>query len=82
MLQCRIPRHGKGFAVDAQTAATKGTPGDRLRSLKYLIAACKVYIEEEPVHLVGMPFPCGPKQGAGSSFVEKRTGYRDKKRET
>jgi len=49
----------KAFVIDARSAAAKGTPGDRLRSLKYLIAAYTVYIKEEPVHPVGMPFPGG-----------------------
>lgn len=31
----------------------------RLRSLKYLIAAYVMYIEEKPPHPVGMPFPGG-----------------------
>lgn len=49
----------KKFTADAKAAASKGTSGDRLRSLKYLIAAYTVYIREEPVHPVGMPFPGG-----------------------
>jgi uncharacterized protein (UPF0305 family) len=47
------------FVEDAKSAATKGTPGDRLRSLKYLIAAYTIYIRGDPVHPVGMPFPGG-----------------------
>ncbi|HJJ35814.1 MAG TPA: DUF2115 family protein [Methanocorpusculum sp.] len=31
----------------------------RLRSLKYLIAAYTMYVEEKPPHPVGMPFPGG-----------------------
>lgn len=54
-----LPSSWKRFTADAKTAASKGTPGDRLRSLKYLIAAYTVYIKEEPVHPVGMPFPGG-----------------------
>jgi len=54
-----LPSSWKKFTADAKAAASKGTPGDRLRSLKYLIAAYTVYIKEEPVHPVGMPFPGG-----------------------
>lgn len=47
------------FASAAKHACSKGTAGDRLRSLKYLIAAYAVYIENEPPHPEGMPFPGG-----------------------
>lgn len=47
------------FAAAAKRECSKGTAGDRLRSLKYLIAAYAVYIENEPPHPVGMPFPGG-----------------------
>ena len=47
------------FVEDAKTASAKGTPGDRLRSLKYLIAAYTIYVRGEPVHPAGMPFPGG-----------------------
>lgn len=49
----------KAFVQSAKAACTKGTAGDRLRSLKYLIAAFAMYVEEEPAHPVGMPFPGG-----------------------
>ena len=47
------------FAASAKRECTKGTAGDRLRSLKYLIAAYVIFIENEPPHPVGMPFPGG-----------------------
>ena len=47
------------FAAAAKKECSKGTPGDRLRSLKYLIAAFAIFIENEPPHPVGMPFPGG-----------------------
>ncbi|HJJ74744.1 MAG TPA: DUF2115 domain-containing protein [Methanocorpusculum sp.] len=47
------------FAASAKRECTKGTAGDRLRSLKYLIAAYVIFIENEPTHPVGMPFPGG-----------------------
>ncbi len=49
----------KAFVQSARTACTKGTAGDRLRALKYLIAAFSMYVEDEPAHPVGMPFPGG-----------------------
>ena len=47
------------FAAAAKKECSKGTAGDRLRSLKYLIAAFAIFIENEPPHPVGMPFPGG-----------------------
>lgn len=47
------------FAAAAKRECSKGTAGDRLRSLKYLIAAYAIFIENEPPHPVGMPFPGG-----------------------
>ena len=47
------------FASAAKRECSKGTAGDRLRSLKYLIAAYAIFIENEPPHPVGMPFPGG-----------------------
>ena len=47
------------FAASAKRECTKGTAGDRLRSLKDLIAAYVIFIENEPPHPVGMPFPGG-----------------------
>ena len=47
------------FAASAKRECTKGTAGDRLRSLKYLIATYVIFIENEPPHPVGMPFPGG-----------------------
>lgn len=47
------------FAAVARADCTRGTAGDHLRSLKYLIAAFAMFIEDEPPHPVGMPFPGG-----------------------
>ncbi|HJJ43415.1 MAG TPA: DUF2115 domain-containing protein [Methanocorpusculum sp.] len=69
----------KGFTVDAQAASAKGTSGDRLRSLKYLIAAYTVFIREEPVHPVGMPFPGGfsVEQYDGEYYCPVRAVWND-----
>ncbi len=74
-----LPSSWKAFVIDARTAASKGTPGDRLRSLKYLIAAYTVYIKEEPVHPVGMPFPGGfsVEQYDGEYYCQVRAVWND-----
>ncbi|HJJ47514.1 MAG TPA: DUF2115 domain-containing protein [Methanocorpusculum sp.] len=55
----KLPADFKKFARFAETECIKGTEGDRRRTLKFLIAAFTVYILNEPVHPVGMPFPGG-----------------------
>ncbi|MDO5846459.1 MAG: DUF2115 domain-containing protein [Methanocorpusculum sp.] len=49
----------KVFVRAAERACSKGTPGDRFRSLKYVIAAFAMFVLDEPGHPVGMPFPGG-----------------------
>jgi len=74
-----LPSSWKAFTADARRAATKGTPGDRLRSLKYLIAAYTVFIKGEPVHPVGMPFPGGfsVEQYDGEYYCPVRAVWND-----
>ena len=55
----KLPADFKKFAAFAGAECAKGTEGDRRRSLKYIIAAFAVYIQNQPAHPVGMPFPGG-----------------------
>ena len=75
----RISSSWISFVDDAKSATTKKTPGDRLRSLKYLIAAYTIYICNEPVHPVGMPFPGGfqVEQYDGVYYCPVRTVWND-----
>ena len=75
----QLPSSWQALTVDARRAASKGTPGDRLRSLKYLIAAYTVYIKDEPVHPVGMPFPGGfsVEQYDGEYYCPVRAVWND-----
>lgn len=51
----------KKFIRFAETKCGKDDESSRLRSLKFIIAAYMIFIGEEPVHPVGMPFPGGYK---------------------
>jgi len=57
----KLSKSWKEFLFSAKNACSKGTEGDRYRSLKYLIAAFSIYILEQPPHPTGMPFPGGTR---------------------
>ncbi|HJJ95485.1 MAG TPA: DUF2115 family protein [Methanocorpusculum sp.] len=53
----KLPKLWKEYATMSKKICQKGTEGDRLRSLKHLIAAFAIFIQEKPPHPNGMPFP-------------------------
>lgn len=53
----KLPKFWKEYAAFAAGKAAE--PNGRLRSLKYLIGAFMIFIEEKPPHPEGMPFPGG-----------------------
>ncbi len=55
----RLPRMWREFVREAGRQSSRGTEGDRLRALKYVIAAFAMFVCEEPAHPVGTPFPGG-----------------------
>ena len=56
----RKEKLAKTWAAFVRFVLRECTAGNqRLRSLKYLIAAYAIYVEEKPPHPVGMPFPGG-----------------------
>lgn len=57
----KLPGNFKKFIRFAESACEHDDERSRLRSLKFIIAAYMVFIEEEPVHPVGLPFPGGYK---------------------
>ena len=63
----KLPKLWKEYAAAAKKICQKGTAGDRLRSLKYLIGAFAIFIRNIPPHPDGMPFP-------GNLRVEKYEG--------